>query len=352
MGNILFDTTKKSKTNLKNMSISELEIFFDSIGEKKFRATQVFKWIYKGAKSFEEMRNLPKALIEKLNALSYISSLIIAKKQESKIDESRKYLFELEDGNRIESVFMKYKYGNTLCISSQAGCRMGCKFCASTLDGLKRNLTAGEMADQILAVQRDTKEKIGHIVVMGTGEPFDNYDELCKFIRLVNNPKGLNIGMRNITVSTCGLVPIISKFASDLPQVNLAISLHAPNDELRSSMMPINKRYDIATLISACKEYTNITNRRITFEYALVAGKNDSNETINELISLLRGMLCHINLIPLNEVKETGLFGSNRKRASEIAKMIDAATIPVTVRRELASDIDGACGQLRLSAKS
>lgn len=352
MGKNFFDKNKIAKINLKNMSISELETFFEGIEEKKFRATQVFEWIYKGAKDFDEMHNLPKSLIQKLGEVTYLSSLSIVKKQESKLDGSKKYLFELEDGNRIESVFMKYKYGNTLCISSQAGCRMGCKFCASTLDGLKRNLTAGEMADQILATQYDTKEKIGHVVVMGTGEPFDNYDELCKFIKLINNKKGLNIGMRNITVSTCGLVPYISRFAKDMPQVNLAISLHAPNDELRSSMMPVNKQYDIATLISACKEYIKLTNRRITFEYALVAGKNDTPAVINELISLLKGMLCHINLIPLNEVKETGLVGTNRKNAKEIAKAIDEAGIPVTVRRELASDIDGACGQLRLSAKN
>ncbi len=352
MGKNFFDKNKIAKINLKNMSISELETFFEGIEEKKFRATQVFEWIYKGAKDFDEMHNLPNSLIQKLGEVTYLSSLSIVKKQESKLDGSKKYLFELEDGNRIESVFMKYKYGNTLCISSQAGCRMGCKFCASTLDGLKRNLTAGEMADQILATQDDTKEKIGHVVVMGTGEPFDNYDELCKFIKLINNEKGLNIGMRNITVSTCGLVPSISRFAKDMPQVNLAISLHAPNDELRSSMMPVNKQYDIATLISACKEYIKLTNRRITFEYALVAGKNDTPAVINELISLLKGMLCHINLIPLNEVKETGLVGTNRKNAKEIAKAIDEAGIPVTVRRELASDIDGACGQLRLSAKN
>lgn len=337
--------------NLKNMEIAELQSFFESIGEKKFRGKQVFSWIYKGATEFEEMHNLPKTLIEKLKKEAYISNLDTVTVQESKTDGTKKYLFQLEDGNRIESVFMKYKYGNTLCVSSQAGCRMGCRFCASTLDGLQRNLTAGEIADEIISVQRHTGEKIGHVVVMGTGEPFDNYDNIAKFIRLINHKEGLNIGMRNITVSTCGIVPKIKTFAEDFPQVNLAISLHAPNDEIRSSMMPINNSYGIDELLKACREYTEITSRRITFEYTLVDGKNDGEKQIDMLAQKLKGMLCHVNLIPLNKVVESGLEASTRNRAQKIAKYLEDRGIPATVRRELGSDIDGACGQLRLSKK-
>lgn len=338
--------------DLKNMEIAELQSFFESIGEKKFRAKQVFSWIYKGVNEFEDMRNLPKELAAKLKKESYISSLDIVTVQKSKKDGTRKYLFELEDGNCIESVFMKYKYGNTLCVSSQAGCKMGCRFCASTLDGLKRNLTAGELADQIIAVQKDTGEKIGHVVVMGTGEPFDNYVQLSKFIRLINDKDGLNIGMRNITVSTCGLVPKIKQFGEDFPQVNLAISLHAPNDEIRSAMMPVNDSYNIDSLIKACKAYTKSTGRRITFEYTLVKGVNDSEENIRQLSDRLKGMLCHVNLIPLNKVEETGFDAASRKRAEEIAVCLKQQGIAATVRRELGSDIDGACGQLRLSKKT
>lgn len=342
---------EKNKTDIKNMEIDELRQWFEGIGEKGFRAKQVYSWIYKGVTDFSDMRNLPKSLIEKLDSEAYISSLEIVTVQKSKTDGTRKYLFELEDGNRIESVFMKYKYGNTLCVSSQAGCRMGCRFCASTLDGLRRNLTAGEIADQIIAAQRDTGEKIGHVVVMGTGEPFDNYEEISRFIRMINHKDGLNIGMRNITVSTCGIVPKIGQFAKDFPQVNLAISLHAPNDKIRSEMMPVNDSYNMDKLLAACRDYTKETGRRITFEYTLVSEVNDSDANISELIGKLRGMLCHVNLIPLNKVKETGLEPAARKRAEEIAQRLESSGIAATVRRELGSDIDGACGQLRLSKK-
>lgn len=337
--------------NLKDLDIKEMGAFFESIGEKKFRAKQVFQWVYRGVTDFDDMTDLSKSLREKLKENAYVSSHKIDVVQQSKKDGTRKYLFELEDGNCIESVFMKYKYGNTLCVSSQAGCRMGCKFCASTLGGLKRNLTAGEIADEIIAVERDTGEKIGHIVVMGTGEPFDNYENISKFIRLINAKEGLNIGMRNITISTCGLVPRIEDFAKDFPQVNLAISLHAPNDAIRSSMMPVNNKYNMDTLLAACRKYVEITNRRITFEYTCVDGKNDSRENIEELASKLKGMLCHVNLIPLNKVVESGMEATTRKRAEEIAKVLESKGIPATVRRELGADIDGACGQLRLSKK-
>ena len=337
--------------NLKNMELKELEAYFEEIGEKKFRAKQVFQFIYKGVTSIDQMTNLSKDLREKLKKGAYISSLKIDTVQESKQDGTKKFLFELEDGNCIESVFMKYKYGNTLCVSSQAGCRMGCKFCASTLGGLKRNLTGGEIADEIIAAEKYTGEKIGHVVVMGTGEPFDNYENLSKFIRLINDKNGLNIGMRNITVSTCGIVPKIKQFAEDFPQVNLAISLHSPNDEIRKSMMPIANSYSIEELLDACKEYVEKTHRRITFEYTLVDGKNDSREHIEELSEKLRGMLCHVNLIPLNKVVESGLEAPTRKHARGVAQILENKGIPATVRRKLGADIDGACGQLRLSKK-
>ncbi len=384
--------------NLKNMELKELEAYFEEIGEKKFRAKQVFQFIYKGVTSIDQMTNLSKDLREKLKKGAYISSLKIDTVQESKQDGTKKFLFELEDGNCIESVFMKYKYGNTLCVSSQAGCRMGCKFCASTLGGLKRNLTGGEIADEIIAAEKYTGEKIGHVVVMGTGEPFDNYDastlgglkrnltggeiadeiiaaekytgekighvvvmgtgepfdnydNLSKFVRLINDKNGLNIGMRNITVSTCGIVPKIKQFAEDFPQVNLAISLHSPNDEIRKSMMPIANSYSIEELLDACKEYVEKTHRRITFEYTLVDGKNDSREHIEELSEKLRGMLCHVNLIPLNKVVESGLEAPTRKHARGVAQILENKGIPATVRRKLGADIDGACGQLRLSKK-
>ena len=337
--------------NLKNLEIKEMQDFIEGLGEKKFRGKQIFSWIYKGVTSFDEMRNIPKSLVEKLDEVCYLGNLMKDTVQISRKDGTRKYLFQLDDGNCIESVFMKYKYGNTICVSSQAGCRMGCRFCASTLGGLKRNLEPGEILDQIISVERDTGEKINHIVVMGTGEPFDNYDNLSKFLRIVNDKDGLNIGMRNITVSTCGVVPGIKKFSEEFPQVNLAISLHGPTDEIRGSMMPINNKYHIDELLETCKEYLDKTNRRITFEYALVDGKNDKPEDIRKLAHALRGMLCHVNLIPLNKVRETGLEGTNRKRAEQVARELEELGIPATVRREMGADIDGACGQLRLSKK-
>lgn len=338
--------------NLADLQLNEIEELMAELGEPKFRAGQIFSWIYKGVKSFDDMGNLPLSLKEKMKAAGMeLGVLQPAKVQISAIDGTRKYLFYLSDGNAIESVFMKYKYGNTICISSQAGCRMGCKFCASTIDGLSRNLTSGEMSQQLLAAERDAGEPINHIVVMGTGEPFDNYDNLSKFIRIINHKQGKNLGMRNITVSTCGLVPMIDKFAKDFPQVNLAISLHAPNDAIRNSMMPVNKSYPIDVLIEACRRYTRETSRRITFEYTLVKGVNDSTEHALELSSLLKGMLCHVNLIPLNKVEETGLDTSEQKACSEFKNVLEKKGIPATVRRELGDDIDGACGQLRLSAK-
>ena len=340
------------RINLKDLQLNEMEKLLQDLGEPKFRAKQIFAWLYKGVDSFEGMTNVPASLKQKLaEAGADLGVLKPLKVQVSKYDGTRKYLFELEDGNCIESVFMKYKYGNTICVSSQAGCRMGCKFCASTIGGLSRNLTSGEILEQLLAAERDTGEPINHIVVMGTGEPFDNYENISKFIKIINDKNGRNLGMRNITVSTCGLVPMIEKFGNDFPQVNLAISLHAPNNDIRNSMMPVNKSYPVEVLIETCRKYAESTSRRVTFEYTLVKGVNDTREHALELAALLRGMLCHVNLIPLNKVEETGLDTSDNKTAQEFQKTLENKGIPATIRRELGDDIDGACGQLRLERK-
>lgn len=337
--------------NLLDLELNKLEEFMVSIGQPKFRAKQVFGWIYKGVTDFDGMNNVPAALRQKLAEESVIALPEILQVQESKLDGTRKYLFDMADGNAIESVFMKYKFGNSICVSSQVGCRMGCKFCASTLGGLLRNLTPGEIAGQILAAEKDTGERISHVVVMGTGEPFDNYDNLASFIRIINDKNGLNIGMRNITVSTCGVVPQIRRFGEDFPQVNLAISLHATNNEARNAMMPVNKAYPMEQLIAACKEYGKATSRRVTFEYTLVKGVNDGPKDAEALAKLLRGMLCHVNLIPLNVVKETGFETSSRGSALEFQKILESRGVPATIRRELGDDIDAACGQLRLKAR-
>jgi len=336
------------KVNLKNLNIKELEVFFESISEKKYRAKQVFSWLYRGVYSFDEMSDFSKALREKLKGYAFIEQLNLIRVQTSKSDGTKKYLFGLSDGNSIESVFMKYKFGNTICISSQAGCRMGCSFCASTISGLHRNLTSSEMVDQIIAVESDTGEKINNVVIMGTGEPFDNYENLSKFIELIHSEDGMNLGLRSITVSTCGIIPKIKEFAKDYPQVNLAISLHAPNDRIRSQIMPINKKYGIDELLLECKEYIKITGRRITFEYALVKGINDSDKNAEELASKLRGMICHVNLIPLNKVEESSFQGTEREVAEKFRDYLMKRGIEATIRRELGSNIDAACGQLRL----
>ena len=334
--------------NLRNRSLSELEELVLSMGQPKFRAKQLFGWIYKGKTSFREMHNLPEVFVKKLEESCTIDALELVTVKESSLDGTRKFLFRLADGNAVESVFMRYKYGNSVCISSQAGCRMGCAFCASGLDGLVRNLTAGEMISQVLDIERETGEPVNHIVVMGTGEPFDNYHELSRFIRIMNDKNGANLGMRSFTVSTCGLVPKIARFAEDFPQVNLAISLHAATEEGRSAIMPVNRSYPLSVLIPAVKEYTNKTNRRVTFEFALIHGVNDRDEDVEALYKLVKGMLCHVNLIPLNEVSETGFVTAGRARAREICEELDRRGVPATVRRQMGADIDGACGQLRL----
>ena len=337
-----------NKKNLLGLTIEELKKFTAEIGEAPFRGKQLFRWINKGEKNFDVMTDFSETLRKKLSECAYISGVNLVDMQRDDEDGTRKFLFGLEDGNAVESVFMKYKYGNSLCVSSQVGCRMGCVFCASSLKGLVRNLTPGEMLDQLFEAERITGERINHIVVMGMGEPFDNYDNLKTFLEIIHDKDGKNLSYRNITVSTSGIIPGIERFSSDFPQVNLAISLHRLDNEGRSRIMPVNRAYPVDMLIDTARLYTEKTGRRITFEYTLIAGENDSKEDIDLIKSRLSGMLCHINLIPLNEVSETSFSGSTRRRASEIADILSKAGISATVRRELGRNIDGACGQLRL----
>ncbi|AEV69137.1 23S rRNA (adenine(2503)-C(2))-methyltransferase RlmN [Acetivibrio clariflavus] len=337
------------KVDLLNLTIDELEELFIQMGQQKYRAKQVFQWVNKGIKDIDQMTNLSKDIRERLKASAYINKLEIVNKLVSKIDGTTKYLFKLMDGNIIESVLMKYQHGLSVCISSQVGCKMGCKFCASTGAGFVRNLTASEMLDQVITIQKDAGSRIGNIVVMGIGEPFDNYDNLIKFIRLVNHKEGMNIGARHISVSTCGLVPEILKLSEENLPVTLSISLHAPNDEDREKIMPVNKRYSIDKLIEACKIYTETTKRRITFEYALIDGVNDTFECAKQLSDLLKGMLCHVNLIPVNSVTNTGFKKSSRERVMKFKSVLEKHGIETTVRRELGADINAACGQLRRS---
>ena len=345
-------TSNIKDIGLKDLTHSELCDYFSDIGEKKFRVNQLWKRMYQDCvQDMDSVTEFSEKLRAELNRKARISSVEMLQKQVS-TDGTRKYLFDIRDGYAIESVFMKYKYGNTACISSQAGCRMGCSFCASGIFGLQRNLTPGEMVDQIVAMQRDTGERIGHVVVMGTGEPFDNYDNLLKAIKIMHDEKGLNIGLRNITVSTCGILNKIRSFTDDLPQVNLAISLHAPTRELRCKLMPIAHSYEMSELLETCKYYMKSTHRRITFEYALIKDVNDTTEHAEQLSTLLKGMLCHVNLIPLNSVKEKNSQGTDKKFVKRFATILERQGIDVTVRREMGSDISAACGQLRLSAMS
>ena len=335
-----------TKNNILNYSLKELEAVVAELGDKKFRAAQIFGWLAKGVNSFDDMKNVPASLRAALDERFRIDLPEAVRRQESK-DGTVKCLFEFADGTQIESVFMKYEYGNSICISSQSGCRMGCTFCASTMDGLERSLTGGEMLAQVLAMRNLTGEDIGHIVVMGMGEPFDNYEELSRFIRLIHEKKGYGLGLRNITVSTCGLIPKIREFAVDFPQVNLAVSLHASNQKLRERTMPVAKKYDYDDLMQACREYTELTGRRITFEYAVIDGVNDSASCAKELASRMKGWLSHVNLIPLNEVKGREYKTANEKSVAAFKKILENSGVAVTVRRTLGSDIDAACGQLR-----
>ncbi len=330
------------------MDSAELEQFIIEMGEPGFRAKQLFEWIHgKHAADFAEMTNLPKTLREKLESTAKLPRTEVVRKLVSQKDGTRKYLFALENGSVIESVLMKYEYGNTVCISTQAGCRMGCQFCASTLDGVERSLTAGEMLSQVYEIQKDCGERVSGVVLMGSGEPLDNYENVLKFLRLINDRKGQNMGQRHITLSTCGLIDKIYELAEENLQITLAVSLHAPNDGIRNSIMPISRANPMDTLLSAWRAYAEKTKRRITFEYAMMQGVNDSDACARELAGRLRHMLCHVNLIPVNDVKERAFVKSSDERVRRFAAILQDNSVETTVRRRLGSDIDAACGQLR-----
>lgn len=333
--------------DLKDFSFDELTEYLKGISEPKFRAEQIFSWLHKGVESFDEMTNLSKATREKLSRECYVSTLKIREKYVSQLDRTTKYLFELPDGNCIESVVMYYKHGITICISSQIGCRMGCGFCASTIGGLYRNLTPGEIINQIIFAQKDIGERISNVVMMGIGEPLDNYDNVVKFLHNVNDSKGLNIGYRHISLSTCGIVPRIYDLAKENLPITLSVSLHAPNNEIRSSIMPVNKKYPIEELITACRDYIGITTRRISFEYSLISGVNDSEKDAVELARLLKGILAHVNLIPVNKIEERDYHKGNKEQIKKFQQKLTDLGINATVRRELGSDIQASCGQLR-----
>lgn len=338
------------KIDIKSMDFDQLTAFVDSIGEKKFRTAQIYKWLHvKHIISFDDMTDLSSKLREKLKQMCTITELKIVKVLTSREDGTKKYLFSLPDGNIIESVFMRYHHGNSVCISTQVGCRMGCRFCASTIDGLERNLTPSEMLDEIYAIIRDTKERVSNIVLMGSGEPLDNFDNVVKFIRLISDENGENISQRNITLSTCGLVPNIIKLADLKMSVTLAISLHASDDETRRQLMPIANKYSIAEIIDAVKYFFEKTGRRITFEYSLVAGVNDTKEEAMRLVSVIKGINCHVNLIPVNPIKERDYRQSKPIEIKKFQNIVEQYGINVTIRREMGRDINGACGQLRKS---
>lgn len=328
------------KKNLKDYTYQELEqLVRDELGEKAFRAKQIFTWLYRGVEDFSEMSDLSKDLRQRLEADYSTGSLKIVKKYLSRIDETRRYLLQLEDGNYIESVLMKYHHGYTICISSQVGCAMGCAFCASTRNGKTRNLSAGEIIGQVVTVQRDLGERISNIVMMGIGEPLDNFDQVLRFLEIVHHPLGLEIGHRHISLSTCGLVDRMRELADRKLQITLSVSLHAPNDEKRSAIMPINRRYSIGELMEGCRYYIEKTHRRISFEYTLIEGVNDSVLEAEELLRLLRGMLCHVNLIPVNPTGAEGIRQGSRKSVERFQKVLEDGGIATTIRREMGADI-------------
>lgn len=336
------------KTDIKSLSLRELQGEMEKIGEKKFRGTQIYEWMHqKLAENFAEMTNLSVPLREKCAANFELTVLQPVRVQESKLDGTKKYLFALTDGNMVESVLMGYRHGNSVCISSQVGCRMGCRFCASTLGGLVRNLTAGEMLDQVYRVQKMSGQRVSNVVVMGIGEPLDNLENLLRFAEMLTDENGLHISKRNITVSTCGLVPEIGKLAEKNLPITLAVSLHAVTDEKRKKMMPVAERYSIAELMDACRHYYESTGRRITFEYALAAGVNDGKEDAQGLAALAGSVHAHVNLIPVNPVREREFTASGKDAVREFQRELEEAGINVTLRREMGRDIDGACGQLR-----
>ena len=333
--------------NLKNLTLPELAETIKALGQPPFRAKQVYSWLHKGVRSYEEMTNLPKNLRDRLGENYPIQAPTVVRRQESRKDGTIKYLWQLSDGNCVETVLMRYHYGNTVCISTEVGCRMGCAFCASTLGGLVRRLEPFEMLDQVLFTQVDSGLPISHIVLMGIGEPLDNFDNVMRFLELVNSAEGMNLSMRHISLSTCGLVPKIDELAKRNLQLTLSVSLHAPNDGIRDTIMPVNKLYPSQELIDACRRYYEATSRRISFEYAMIGGVNDSRENAKELIRRMKGLPCHFNLIPLNHVEESPLKPSTREAVAAFQKTLESGGIPATVRRTLGGDIDASCGQLR-----
>lgn len=335
----------EQKTDLKSMTIPELEAYLAELGEAKFRAKQIFTWMHRGAASFEEMTNLPKTLRSKLEERCTLTALRVERKQVSKLDGTVKYLWRLEDDNCVETVLMRYKHGNTVCVSTEIGCAMGCAFCASTIGGLVRRLTAGEIVSQVIFTQKDSGLPVSNIVLMGIGEPLDNFDSVLRFLELVNHPDGMNIGMRHISLSTCGLTEKIDKLADLQLQLTLSVSLHAPDDETRSKIMPVNRAFSVEQLFQSCRRYFEKTGRRISYEYAMIDGVNDSDAQADLLASHLRGVPGHVNLIPLNDVRESKLKPSRRVAAFQ--NRLESHGITVTVRRRLGSDIDASCGQLR-----
>lgn len=333
--------------NLKDLTFEELEEFIISIGEPKFRCKQIFTWISRGVSSFDEMTDISKSLRIKLSEMSYLSGASIEKKFVSKIDGTRKYLVKLDDGNMVECVAMFYKHGITVCISCQVGCAMGCKFCASTIGGRIRNLTAGEILDQVICVQKDVGERISNIVMMGIGEPLDNFDNVIKFLKNVNHKDGLNIGYRHISLSTCGLVDKIYKLAEYNMPLTLSISLHAPDDAIRKTIMPVANKWSIDELLTACRKYIENNSRRISFEYAIIKGVNDSPECAHMLADKVKGMLSHVNLIPVNNVEENQFVKPDKTSIMRFKSILESRGVNATIRRELGSDISASCGQLR-----
>lgn len=339
------------KQDIKSYNLTELTEQMEKLNEKGFRASQIYRWLHKEkVTSFEEMTNLSKELRQKLDEIYEIRNVKPVDILISDLDGTRKYLFEVKGGSVIESVLMRYHHGNAVCISTQAGCRMGCKFCASTLNGLERNLTASELLSQIYEIEKNIGEKVSNVVLMGSGEPFDNFENVVRFIRLISDENGANISQRNITLSTCGIVPKIKELADLHFQITLAISLHASDDKTRKRLMPIAYRYSIDEILDACKEYFAKTGRRITFEYSLVAGENDTVMEADRLSALIRGMNCHVNLIPVNPIKERNYVQSSKKAVEQFKSRLEKNNINVTIRREMGRDINGACGQLRNEA--
>ena len=334
------------------MTLAELQDAFAALGEPKFRAKQVFAWLHRGAVSFEAMTNLSKPLRETLDSLYFINKPTVARKQISRLDGTIKYLWRLRDGNCVESVVMQYHHGNTVCISSEGGCPMGCKFCASTIGGLVRRLEPSELLDQVLFSQLDSGLPISNIVLMGIGEPLDNFDNVMRFLEIVNSPDGMNIGMRHISLSTCGLVDKIEQLAERDLQLTLSVSLHSPDDESRSKIMPVNRRWPVDTLLSACRDYFAKTGRRISFEYTMIDGVSDSPEQAQLLAKKLAGMGAHVNMIPLNNVTESGLHTSSRQAIRRFQTILEENGVTATLRRTLGSDIDASCGQLRRKYES